>query len=144
MKIIVIGATGTVGKPIVAALQVRHEVIKVGSKSGDYQVDIKDSGSIRKLFEKTGRFDALVSCVGKVHFGEFAKLTETEVMIGLKDKLMGKVTGDSDKADYDDGAKGIVKTSDGKSVDIGQLGAMKKSVTKKACSAVLDHAKSLL
>jgi hypothetical protein len=63
---------------------------------------------------------------------------------GLKDKLMGKVTGDSDKADYDDGAKGIVKTSDGKSVDIGQLGAMKKSVTKKACSAVLDHAKSLL
>ena len=91
MKIIVIGATGTVGKPIVAALQARHEVIKVGSKSGDHQVDIKDSGSIRKLFEKTGRFDALVSCVGKVHFGDFAKLTEAEVMIGLKDKLMGQV-----------------------------------------------------
>ena len=31
MKIIVIGATGTVGKPIAAALQARHEVIKVGS-----------------------------------------------------------------------------------------------------------------
>lgn len=91
MKIIVIGATGTVGKPIVAALQERHEVVRVGSKSGDHQVDIKDSGSIRKLFEKTGRFDALVSCVGKVHFGEFAKLTETEVMIGLKDKLMGQI-----------------------------------------------------
>jgi NAD(P)-dependent dehydrogenase (short-subunit alcohol dehydrogenase family) len=91
MKIIVIGATGTVGKPIVAALQERHEVVKVGSKSGDHQVDIKDSGSIRKLFEKTGRFDALVSCVGKVHFGDFAKLTENEVAIGLKDKLMGQV-----------------------------------------------------
>jgi len=63
---------------------------------------------------------------------------------GLKDKLMGKVTGDSDKADYDDGAKGLVKTSDGKSVDIGKLGEMKKSVTKKACASVLDHAKSLL
>ena len=91
MKIIVIGATGTVGKPIVAALQERHEVVKVGSKSGDHQVDIKDSGSIRKLFEKIGRFDALVSCVGKVHFGDFAKLTENEVAIGLKDKLMGQV-----------------------------------------------------
>jgi NAD(P)-dependent dehydrogenase (short-subunit alcohol dehydrogenase family) len=91
MKIIVIGATGTVGKPIVAALQERHEVVKVGSKSGDHQVDIKDSASIRKLFEKTGRFDALVSCVGKVHFGDFAKLTENEVAIGLKDKLMGQV-----------------------------------------------------
>lgn len=64
---------------------------------------------------------------------------------GLKDKLMGKMGGgDSDKSEYDDGAKGLVKTSDGKSVDIGQLGSMKKSITKKACSAVLDHAKSLL
>jgi len=63
---------------------------------------------------------------------------------GIKDKLMGKMGGDSDKSDYDDGAKGLVKTSDGKSVDIGQLGSMKKSITKKACASVLDHAKSLL
>ena len=91
MKIIVIGATGTIGKPVVAALQARHEIIKVGSKSGDHQVDIKDSVSIRKLFEKTGRFDALVACVGHVHFGDFAKLTENEVMTSLKDKLMGQV-----------------------------------------------------
>lgn len=63
---------------------------------------------------------------------------------GIKDKLMGKMGGDSDKFDYDDGAKGLVKTSDGKSVDIGQLGSMKKSITKKACASVLDHAKSLL
>ena len=64
----------------------------------------------------------------------------------IKDKLMGKVTdgSDNDKADYADGAKGLVKTSDGKSVDIGKLGEMKKSVTKKACASVLDHAKSFL
>ncbi|HWU00446.1 MAG TPA: short chain dehydrogenase [Terriglobales bacterium] len=91
MKIIVIGATGTIGKAVVAALSGDHEVIKVGSKSGDIQADIKDSGSIRKLFEKVGKFDALISTVGKVHFGEFAKLTEKEVEIGLKDKLMGQV-----------------------------------------------------
>jgi hypothetical protein len=65
----------------------------------------------------------------------------------VKDKLMGKVTGgsDNDKADYADGAKGLVKTGDGKSVDIGGVsGEMKKSVTKKACQSVLDNAKSLL
>ena len=64
----------------------------------------------------------------------------------VKDRLMGKVTGgsDNDKADYADGAKGLVKTGDGKSVDIGKLGEMKKSVTKKACESVLDHAKSFL
>jgi NAD(P)-dependent dehydrogenase (short-subunit alcohol dehydrogenase family) len=91
MKIVVIGATGHVGEPVVAALSDRHQVIKVGSKSGDHQVDIKDSGSIRRLFEKVGRVDAVVATAGKVHFGDFAKLTENEVMIGIRDKLMGQV-----------------------------------------------------
>ncbi len=91
MRIVVVGATGAIGKAVTAALQGRHEIVKVGHKGGDLQVDIKDAASIRKLFEKTGKFDALVSTVGKVHFGDFAKLTENEVEIGLKDKLMGQV-----------------------------------------------------
>jgi NAD(P)-dependent dehydrogenase (short-subunit alcohol dehydrogenase family) len=92
MRIVVIGATGTIGTAVVAALQQRkHEVVKVGGKTGDFQVDIRDGQSIRALFQKTGRFDALVAAVGKVHFGDFAKLTEAEVKIGLKDKLMGQV-----------------------------------------------------
>jgi len=91
MRIMIIGATGTVGKAVVEALEDRHEIIKVGKKSGDYQVDITDSGSIRGLFKRVGKIDALVSTAGKVHFGPFAALTEKEVGIGLKDKLMGQV-----------------------------------------------------
>ncbi|HSE11930.1 MAG TPA: DUF2501 domain-containing protein [Rudaea sp.] len=65
---------------------------------------------------------------------------------GVKDQLMGKISGggEKDKADYADGANGLLKTGDGQSVDIGKLGSMKQSVTKKACASVLDHAKSLL
>src|ERR1700739_474147 len=61
---------------------------------------------------------------------------------GIKDQLMGKVTGggETEKNDYADGAKGLLKTGDGKSVDIGQLGSMKESVTKKACKSVRGHA----
>jgi NAD(P)-dependent dehydrogenase (short-subunit alcohol dehydrogenase family) len=91
MKIIVIGASGTIGKAVVAALAPRHEIVRVGSKSGDVQADIRDTSTIRKLFEKTGRVDAVVSCAGKAHMGDFASMTENEVMIGLKDKLMGQV-----------------------------------------------------
>ncbi len=91
MKVVVIGATGTVGKAVVTALGDRHEIVKVGSKSGDHQVDITDGASIRRLFEKLGRFDALVCTAGKVHFGELAKMTEAEMEIGLKNKLMGQV-----------------------------------------------------
>jgi NAD(P)-dependent dehydrogenase (short-subunit alcohol dehydrogenase family) len=88
MKIVVVGATGTVGKAVVAALQGRHDVIKVGSKSGDLQADIKDSKSIRALFEKTGKVDAVACTAGKV---DFAKLTETEMLNSLKDKFLGQV-----------------------------------------------------
>lgn len=66
----------------------------------------------------------------------------------MKDKLMGKIGGESeseqDKTDYASGAAGMLKTGDGNSVDLAQMGGMKKSLTKKACAAVLDHAKSLL
>ena len=35
MKIVVVGATGTIGKAVVAALAGRHEVVKVGKRGGD-------------------------------------------------------------------------------------------------------------
>jgi NAD(P)-dependent dehydrogenase (short-subunit alcohol dehydrogenase family) len=91
MKVVVIGATGTVGKVVVAGLQERHDVVKVGHRGGDLTVDIADGNSIRHLYERIGRFDALVATVGKVHFGDFAALTEKEVAIGLGNKLMGQV-----------------------------------------------------
>jgi NAD(P)-dependent dehydrogenase (short-subunit alcohol dehydrogenase family) len=91
MKIVVVGATGTIGKFVVAALQERHEIVKVGKTGGDHQVDVTDSNSIRALFKKIGRFDALVSTTGKVHFGDFAAMTEKEMQIGLQNKLMGQV-----------------------------------------------------
>ena len=91
MKIVVVGATGTIGKAVVEALAGRHEVVKVGKRGGDRQVDITDSESIRRLFEQIGRFDALVCAAGKVHFGELSAMTEKEMAVGLKDKLMGQV-----------------------------------------------------
>jgi uncharacterized protein YbjT (DUF2867 family) len=35
MKIVVIGATGTVGSAVIKELSPRHEIVKVGRKSGD-------------------------------------------------------------------------------------------------------------
>ena len=91
MKILVIGASGTIGSFVAGALAERHQIVKAGSKSGDVQVDIKDSASIRKMFDKVGKVDAVVSTAGKVHFGPLAQMTEAEYAIGLKDKLMGQV-----------------------------------------------------
>ena len=58
MKVIVIGASGAVGKCAVDALSARHEVIKVGRSSGDIKVDLEDVESIRAMYREAGKIDA--------------------------------------------------------------------------------------
>ncbi|MGF6161687.1 NAD(P)-dependent dehydrogenase (short-subunit alcohol dehydrogenase family) [Pseudomonas sp. 2725] len=91
MKILLIGAGGTIGSAVDKELSQRHEIIRIGRTSGDFQVDISDSTSIRKLFEQTGKFDALVCAAGNVTFAPLNEMTEESFALGLKDKLMGQV-----------------------------------------------------
>ncbi|MDP3848146.1 MAG: short chain dehydrogenase [Pseudomonas sp.] len=91
MKIILIGASGTLGSAIDQQLQERHEILRVGHSRGELQVDITEPASIRRLFEQTGAFDALISATGKLHFGALAEMTAEHYAIGLQDKLMGQV-----------------------------------------------------
>ncbi len=91
MRIIVIGATGTIGKEVVRALEGRHEVVKVGHRGGDHQVDITDKGSIERLFREVGAFDALVSAAGQARFGPLESLSDEDFRVCLDDKLMGQV-----------------------------------------------------
>ncbi|KPA92689.1 dehydrogenase of unknown specificity, short-chain alcohol dehydrogenase like [Pseudomonas asplenii] len=91
MKILLIGASGTIGSAIKKELIQRHEIISIGRTSGDLHVDISDSASIRQLFEQTGKFDALVCAAGNVKFAPLAELTEEDFAVGLQDKLMGQV-----------------------------------------------------
>lgn len=90
MKILVIGANGTLGKAICAELSPRHTIIGASRSSGE-TVDIKDPESIRALYARIGTVDAVVSAIGKVHFGALAEMTADHYMIGIKDKLMGQV-----------------------------------------------------
>ena len=91
MKIILVGASGTLGQAVANELGQRHDIVRVGRSSGDLRVDITDRVSIQALFDKVGSFDALVSAAGKVHFGALAEMGEAEYAVGLQDKLMGQV-----------------------------------------------------
>ncbi|PRA23998.1 short chain dehydrogenase [Pseudomonas poae] len=91
MKILLIGASGTVGSAVKAELAPRHDVISIGRNSGDFRVDISDSASIRKLFEQTGKFDALICAAGSVKFAALGEMSEADFELGLRDKLMGQV-----------------------------------------------------
>ncbi len=91
MKIIIVGATGAVGKTAVDALSGRHEVIRVGRTSGDVHMDIEDIDSIRAMYQQVGNVDAVVSAVGHVHFGAVHEMTSEQFMIGINRKVLPQV-----------------------------------------------------
>ena len=69
MKIIVIGASGTLGRAVSAELCPQHEIVAVGRKSGDFQADMRELQSLESVFQKIGKVDAIVCTAGSVHFG---------------------------------------------------------------------------
>ena len=81
-RIIILGASGTMGSYLATAFEKEHEVVRVASKSGDYQVDITSTGSIEKFFSEAGEFDALVSTAGPTFVGPWSKLTDKEFKKG--------------------------------------------------------------
>lgn len=91
MKVLLVGASGTIGKAIIKELAPRHEIIEVGKAKGQHQVDITNVDSIRQLFNKVGKVDAIIAAAGHVHWGSFKEMTADEFGIGLNEKLMGQV-----------------------------------------------------
>lgn len=90
MKIIVVGATGTIGAAVVDTLRAKHEVIGVSRKSRP-AVDIEDVGSVEGVFEAVRDVDAIVSAAGSAAWKPLEQLTDEDFAASLRNKLMGQV-----------------------------------------------------
>ena len=90
MKVVVIGATGTIGKAVADALAGRHEVVRA-SRGGSVKADLEDRASLERLFETVKDVDAVVCCAGSAAFKPLAQLTDADIQLGLRSKLMGQV-----------------------------------------------------
>ncbi|QNQ21608.1 short chain dehydrogenase [Kosakonia sp. SMBL-WEM22] len=91
MKIIVTGATGTLGRAVVAELGKDNEVISVGLTHGELQVDLTRDESVEALFAQTGRVDAIIATTGSLFFGPLTAMRAEDFAFGLNDKLLGQV-----------------------------------------------------
>ncbi len=91
MKVLLVGASGTIGKAIIQELAPRHEIIEAGKSHGQHQVDLTNIDSVRALFNKVGKVDAIIAAAGNVHWGAFSEMTADEFRVGLNEKLMGQV-----------------------------------------------------
>lgn len=91
MKIIIVGATGTIGKVVTTELSKRHIIVKAATKNSDVKVDITSIDSIKEMFRQVGPFDALISTTGSAHFGSFDTMAEADFYKGIKSKMMGQI-----------------------------------------------------
>ncbi|WP_047244428.1 short chain dehydrogenase [Chromobacterium subtsugae] len=90
MKILLVGAGGTIGRSVSQALS-HHQVIAASRSGGEVRVDLSEPSSIRALFERIGKVDAIVSAAGSLHLGPLTEMSSEQFRIGLDGKLLGQV-----------------------------------------------------
>src|SRR5580658_3201611 len=96
LRILLIGASGELGRAVVAELGGRHDIITAGSKSGDIRIDIADPASIVAGLAAAGPLDAIACAAGAATFAPLsaftpASVTDSAYGLGLASKLMGQV-----------------------------------------------------
>jgi len=90
MRILVVGASGTIGRAVADALSSRHEVIRASSKSSPTKVDISNPNSIRGMYRSLGRVDHVVCCAGSAKFGPLQDSSDDDFRYCLDNKVVGQ------------------------------------------------------
>jgi NAD(P)-dependent dehydrogenase (short-subunit alcohol dehydrogenase family) len=90
MKILVIGASGMIGRILLPELQKKHEVITAGRSSGDVRVDISSFASIENLFKEVKELDAVVCVAGTTFSGPIQNVTGEHLISGIQNKVLGQ------------------------------------------------------
>lgn len=91
MRILLIGATGTIGSAVAAAFAADHTVIPVSHRAGELTVDLSAQASIRALLGKVGEVDAVVCVAGNAAFKPLGQLADADFEFSIRNKLMGQV-----------------------------------------------------
>lgn len=91
MRILVVGASGTIGRPLCAELGTRHEVIAAGRSGRDVSVDITSAESIEQMYETIGPVDACICVAASGALDRFSKLTDAALLENMRGKLFGQI-----------------------------------------------------
>ncbi|QMU31387.1 short chain dehydrogenase [Adhaeribacter radiodurans] len=91
MKIIVIGATGTIGKEVVKLLQANGHEVVAASRSSQPSVDFTNAASIDAFYNQVEEVDAIITVAGDAAFVALDKLTDADIQLSLQSKLMGQI-----------------------------------------------------
>jgi NAD(P)-dependent dehydrogenase (short-subunit alcohol dehydrogenase family) len=90
MRILLIGATGIIGRAVAASLS-KHDLILASHHKAPEKVDIADPASLRALLTRVGQVDAIVSAAGSAAWKPLGELSDADFDFSLRNKLMGQV-----------------------------------------------------
>lgn len=91
MKILLIGASGTIGQRISGELSKKHDVIHASRSGDDISVDITSTDSIEAMYTGVNGVDAVICAAGPAKFAPFSEMTEDDIYVGIRGKMMGQV-----------------------------------------------------
>ncbi|MFI1330939.1 short chain dehydrogenase [Streptomyces sp. NPDC020845] len=92
MKILLIGATGTLGAAVHKELSERgHEVLAVARSGGDLRCDITDPDQTAAMYEHAGRVDAVVSTAGDVPYKPVTEMTPEDYLSAFRGKVLSQI-----------------------------------------------------
>jgi NAD(P)-dependent dehydrogenase (short-subunit alcohol dehydrogenase family) len=90
MTVLVIGASGHIGRAAATALAESHEILAV-SRSTTPGVNVTDPDSIRQLFDQVGTVDAVVAAFGDVPFRPLADLSRDDYLAAFTGKILSQL-----------------------------------------------------
>lgn len=91
MKVILVGATGTIGSAVNRLLKSKNcEVIGV-SRTSNPALNINEPSSIDRFFQNAGKVDAIVCAAGDAAMAAVADVKDSDLEISLKSKLSGQI-----------------------------------------------------
>ncbi|USX55161.1 short chain dehydrogenase [Lentzea sp. HUAS12] len=92
MKILLVGATGTLGSAVHQELVERkHDVVTVSRTGGDLQFDVTDPARVAEMYQTVGQVDAVASAAGHVPFKPLRDLTVEDYQAGVTGKVLSQV-----------------------------------------------------
>ncbi|MYR63762.1 short chain dehydrogenase [Streptomyces sp. SID625] len=92
MRILLVGAGGTLGGAVRRALAERgHEVIGAGRSGGDVKADVTDPEAVARLYASTGLLDAVAVAAGDAVFGPLADLTAEDFAATFRGKALSQI-----------------------------------------------------
>ncbi|RPF44127.1 enoyl-ACP reductase-like protein [Streptomyces sp. Ag109_G2-6] len=92
MRILLVGAGGTLGTAVHKALAGRgHEVVAVGRSGGDLVADVTDPEQVARLYAEAGPLDAVAVAAGDAVFRPLSELSADDFGATLRGKALSQV-----------------------------------------------------